>query len=126
MSHAPIIKQYSYDVNCWERSLAFFLIENIYFKERLSEILNTADDEELLLNCEQFQEQFLEQDRILSFLDTEVKRQKRSLGKMLYENDELFKEVVKQQKKLRNDMKKEEALFTKVKDSFSNFLSERF
>ena len=101
MSHAPIIKQYSYDVNCWERSLAFFLIENIYFKERLSEILNTADDEELLLNCEQFQEQFLEQNRILSFLDTEVKRQKRSLGKMLYENDELFKEVVKQQKKLK-------------------------
>lgn len=126
MSHIPVIQQYMYEVKSWERMLAFFLVENIYFKTRLSEILSYAEDEELLLSGEQFQEEFLEQDKVLSFLADEIKRQKKLLERDLYEDGELFKEVVKHQKRLRNDMRKEEALFTKIKNTYSDFLSELF
>ena len=126
MSHIRVIQQYTYEVNSWERLLAFFLVENIYFKTRLSEILSNAEDEELLLSGEQFQEEFLEQDKILLFLCDEIKRQKKLLERDLYEDGELFTEVIKHQKRLRNDIRKEEALFIKIKNTYSDFLSERF
>lgn len=126
MSHVPVIQQYSYEVSGWERMLAFFLVENIYFKTRLADVLNSADDEGLLMSGEQFQEEFLEQDKVLSFLTDEVKRQKKLVERDLYENGELFKELVKHQKRLRIDIRKEEILFTKIKNTFSDFLSERF
>jgi hypothetical protein len=126
MPHKPVIQQYNYEIESWKRLLAFFIDENTHFKIRLSEILNEADDEETLLNGEQFQENFLSQDKILSFLEAEVKRQKKLLERETYEDGELFKEVVKNQKKLRRDIEKGQEFFTKVNDSFLDFFAERF
>lgn len=126
MVHDSVIHQYSYEVESWNRLLAFCLVENIYFKTRLSEIINDTEDEELVIQGELFQEQFIEQDRILSFLEDEVNRQRKMLERDAYEDGELFKEIVKHQKKLRNDIKSSEALFARTRNTFSDFLKERF
>jgi hypothetical protein len=126
MPHKSVILQYTFEVNAWKRLLAFFLVENIYFKTRLAELLNSKDDEDVIENGEKFQDEFLSQDRILSFLDSEVKRQTKLLERDLYEDGELFKGVVKNQKKLRKDIKSAEGLFTKLKETFSNYLSAQF
>jgi hypothetical protein len=106
--------------------LAFFLVENIYFKTRLAELLNSKDDEDVIENGEKFQDEFLSQDRILSFLVSEVKRQTKLLERDLYEDGELFKGVLKNQKKLRKDIKTAENLFTELKETFSDYLSAQF
>ena len=122
MSQATVIQQYVYETESWGRHLAFFLQENISFKIRLTEILTNTSEPADLETAEKFQEQFLSQDRIIIFLKDELQQQTKLLERDLYEDGEIFKEVIKNQKKMRKDMKKIELLFANLKRDFSAYL----
>jgi hypothetical protein len=76
--------------------------------------------------AEKFQDEFLSQDRMILYLSEELTKQNKLLQRELYEDGELFKEADKSQKKLRQDFKKAEELFGKVKETFSDYLVEHF
>lgn len=126
MCHELVIKQYVYEAESWGRMLAFFLRENVSFKTRLAEIVNYNLNPDDLEIAEKFQEEFISQDRIISFLSDELHQQSKLLERDLYEDGELFKEVMRNQKKLRRDLKKAEQLFGKVKEDFDGYLNDNF
>ena len=126
MCRELIIKQYMYEAQSWGRMLNFFLQENVSFKTRLAEIVNYNLDLEDIEMAEKFQEEFLAQDRTISFLLDELYHQSKLLERDKYEDSELFKEIIKNQKKIRKDIKNGEQLFIKMKEQFSEYLNNNF
>jgi hypothetical protein len=124
MAQDAVIRQYVYEAESWGRFLAFFRQENVYFKTRLAETVNNSSDTDALDTAERFHEEFLSQDGMISFLSDELRKQTKLLERDLYEDGELFKEVIQNQKKLRKDIKKAEDLFAKVKNEFGEYLSD--
>ena len=106
MSQAIVIRQYVYETDNWRRLLAFFIQENVSLKTRLAEVVDSILDKEDLDIIEKFQEEFLAQDTVVTFLSDELNQQVKLLERDVYEDGELFKEVVKHQKKLRKEIKK--------------------
>lgn len=117
-----ILRQFMYESEEWGRLLAFMKQENVFYKSRLAEIVNETDDEETITKAENFNEDFLSQDRIIGFLSDEVKRQSKLLQKDLYLEGEILNDVIRHQKKLRSDIGKTEEIFSGIKRSFSGFL----
>jgi hypothetical protein len=122
----PLIRQFIYEAESWKRLLAFLRQENVHFKTRLAEIVNDSNDNDLLVAAEKFQDEFLSQDRMLLYLSEELTKQNKLLQREMYEDGELFKEANRNQKTLREDFKKAEELFARVKDTFSDYLVEHF
>ena len=122
----PTIRQYEYELESWNRLLAFQLQECIYFKTRLSEIVNSTEDNNVLLAAEKFQEDFIAEDRVITFLKSELVSQGHLLKRDIYEDGELLGELIKKQKKLRADIRKAEKLFRHVSEEFSDYLIDQF
>lgn len=117
-----ILRQFMYESEEWGRLLAFMKQENVFYKSRLAEIVNESDDEETITKAENFNEDFLSQDRIIGFLSDEVKRQSKLLQKDLHLDGEILNDVIRHQKKLRSDIEKTEEIFSGIKRNFSGFL----
>ena len=126
MCREMIIKQYTYEAQSWRRMLIFFLQENVSFKTRLSEIVNYNLSPKDIEMAEMFQEEFLSQDRTISFLLDELYHQSKLLEIDTYEDSELFKEIIKNQNKIRKDIKNGEQLFIKLKEQFCGYLNNSF
>jgi hypothetical protein len=122
----PLIRQFIYEAESWKRLLVFLRQENVHFITRLAEIVNDSNNKDLWVAAEKFQDEFLSQDRMILYLSEELTKQNKLLQRELYEDGELFKEADKSQKKLRQDFKKAEELFGKVKETFSDYLVEHF
>ena len=125
-SSSQVLQQFTFELESWQRSLAFQLEELVYFKNRLPEIIPSIEDGENLLVVENFQEQFLTQEKIIAYLTTELKAQTRLFEKDLYFDGEILLSVVKSQKELRKEMGKAEEYFTGVKNRFVQFLIDRY
>jgi hypothetical protein len=118
-----ILRQFFYESEEWERLLAFVKQENIFYKSRLAEIVNTVDDEDIVIEAEKFNDDFLSQDRIIDFLIEEVKSHHKTLQKDLYLDAERLRDLFRHQKKLRTDIEKAEDIFLGTKKNFSGFLN---
>jgi hypothetical protein len=118
-----ILRQFIYESEEWGRLLAFLKQENVYYKSRLAEVVNTADDDDIIAEAEKFNEDFLSQDRIIDFLMEELKNHNKLFQKDWYIDGELFKDVMRHQKKLRTDIEKAEEIFSGTKKNFSGFLA---
>ena len=123
MYPGSMLRQFIYESEEWGRLLAFLKQENVYYKSRLAEIVNAIDDEETIAKAENFNEDFLSQDRIIDFLTEELKTQAKLLEKDLYVDGGVFKDVMRHQRKLRTDIEKAEDILSGTKRNFSGFLN---
>ena len=121
-----VIEQFVYESEEWRRLMAFLKQENVFYKSRLAEVVNTAEDEDVLLAAERFQEDFLSQDRMVEFLSAELNKQTKLLQKDNYVDGEIFRNLVQSQKRLRDDIQKAEEFFSKTKTEFAHYLVELF
>lgn len=121
-----VIEQFIYESEEWGRLLAFLRQENVFYKSRLADVVNNSEDEDVLLSAEKFQEDFLSQDRMIDFLYSELSKQANLLQKDIYVDGEIFRDVVQNQKKLRSDIQKAEAIFSKTKTEFAHYLVDLF
>ena len=106
--------------------MLFYQEELVYFKNRLAEILSSDTGLDELQVAEQFQEEFLAQDKVVGYLLAEIKGQSKLLEKDLYVDGDIFDEVVTSQKKIRREIQKEEELFKRLKKRFVQYLSEQY
>jgi hypothetical protein len=104
--------------------LTFLKQENVFYKSRLAEVVNAVNDNETLITSENFNDNFLLQDKMIDFLSGELKEHNGLLEKSLYIDGEPSGEVIRNQKKLRTDIQKAEEIFTRTKKSFSIFIEE--
>lgn len=117
-----VLQQYQYELESWSRLLYFILQENVYFKNRLSELLNGSSLDGDLAKMEAFNEDFLAQDKIVEFLQDEIKDQC-----LLVENKLApLTTVISRQCSLRLEFRKEEELFRTLKEEFTSYLAENF
>jgi hypothetical protein len=121
------LKQYTYEAETWNRMLVFCKEELAHYKTRLAGLLaDSGADEDVLLSAETFQEDFLAQEKDMLYLTDELKQQDRRLQKDLYLDGELYKEVVRTQKRLRHLLKKADERFTEIKHRYDRYLHERY
>lgn len=122
----PIVQQFVYETESWNRLIGFIRDETTYFKMRLAEVVSASEDNGVVEQAEKFQEEFLAQDRIIIYLSDELKKQNKLLEKDLNAGDIFLQEAIKNQNKLRKEIKKAEGLFKELKDQFIGFLHELF
>jgi hypothetical protein len=118
------VKQIQFESNTWKRLLDFFREENVYLKNRLSDILKESFDRSLLEALENFQSQFIKQDELNGVLRNEISE----LDKLLL--DEKIKEAIRKPlierilTNLRENLSNSEKRFCALQLDFNKYLSE--
>ena len=118
------LRQFAYESESWERLLAYFKQENLYFQFRLSEIINEINDPGVLSIVEKFFEDFLSQDFVISFLMEELSKHNILLNQEPLQGTSVYFELENNHEKLRTDFIKAEFIFKDMKEKFFGFLNE--
>lgn len=126
MSRNSVIRQFRYEAESWTRLLEFFRQENVSFKTRLAEIVDASSSNRDLEIAERFQEEFLSQDNIISYLSGELQKQARLLSVEINGDGQLLHSILNEQAKLRKDIKKAQNLFVDVKEKFEQYLGKLY
>ena len=112
--------QYHHENKTWGRLLDFFKQENIFLKNRLSEVVDHSADKDFLALAEQFQNKFIIKDEIIDELRHDINLQNVDL---INRNDSLVdNKLIKRQEKLRNEMEYFEKDFIQLKNEFNKYL----
>lgn len=123
--HTDSLFQYMRDeAEEWDRLLNFLKQENVFCKSRLADIVASIDDEDELAKAEKFNDEFISEDEIIGFLETELKKQRRSLDRNKHYDEEILTQLTRQQKKLRMDIRRAEEIIIITKRDFSDFIAE--
>jgi hypothetical protein len=118
------LKQLQYETDTWKRLLCFMQEENVYLKNRLSEVLKDRFNKDLLEEVESFQSSFIKEDQLIGFLRNEVAEIDSELVKEIFVDGKINKTIEKKINQLRNNLSNAEKRFGKIKMSFNNYLSE--
>ena len=108
----------------WDRLLNYLKQENVYSKSRLAEMVASFEDEEDLTRAERFNDEFISEDEIIVFLESELKKHRRNLEKNRHHDEELLKQMTRQQRKLRMDIRRAEEIIIITKRDFSDYIAE--
>ena len=118
------INQLQIEVNTWKRLLNFFKEENVYLKNRLSDILKNGFDRKFLDEFENFQTKFIQQDEVVSLLRNDTAELDKLLDCDL--NAGIIDESVdKKLAHLRNNMANYERQFFQLQLNFNTYLAEK-
>ncbi len=118
------LKQLQFESNTWKRLLCFMMDENIHLKNRIAEILKNDTDNNLLEEIENFQNNLVRQDEVISLLRHDTAELDKLLVREIFDDGEITKEINRKLKDLRNNISTAEKQFTKVKVEFNNYLLE--
>ena len=108
----------------WDRLLSFLKLENVFSKSRLAEIVASIDDEDELAKAEKFNDEFLSEDEIIGFLESELKKHRRSLDRNRHHDEEALKQLTRSQRKLRMDIRRAEEIIIITKRDFSDYIAD--
>ncbi|HEX6335014.1 MAG TPA: hypothetical protein VFZ78_12355 [Flavisolibacter sp.] len=111
--------QLLFEIRAWKRLLLFFRQENMYFKERLAELVAGDISEQYLADAESFHEEFISLDCTICFLLDDVRQQEKIVAATGV--PEYPQTVLGQQMQIRTDMLKAEIIFFNLKDAFHNY-----
>lgn len=117
------LEQYKHEYRTWLRTLEFLQQENIFLKDRLTDIVKNDISTELLDKAEFFQNSFINKDTVIALLRYEIKEQNRALDEGYNNGNGLNAKIESKQGQLREDINKMESEFSKLKFEFNNYLS---
>ena len=122
MQPVKILKteQFHHENKTWIRLLEFFKQENIFLKNRLSEVVDHSVDKGFLALAEQFQNKFILKDEYIDELRHDINNQDQTLSDFSAGTIDI--KLFKIQEKLRNEMEYFEKDFTKLKNEFNKYL----
>ncbi|SHE60090.1 hypothetical protein [Flavisolibacter ginsengisoli] len=121
---ATFIRQFNFECESWKRILYFFREENVYYRNRLSEILNDAVNEELLERSEYFQGNFIMSDETIHWLVDEIHQHIKFLSQNIATDTQILELVIRNHQKLKKDVEKAEEVLFNLKKEFNEFLAE--
>lgn len=117
------LNQLQYESDSWKRMLAFLIEENIYQKNRLTEILKHQFNKTLLPAVEDFHNKFIKEDEMIHILRNDIAdlddllRADRNDGK-------IGKEIETKSSTLRNNMIVAGKQFSRLQFEFNTYLLE--
>jgi len=118
------LKQLQYESETWKRLLGFTMDENIHLKNRLSEILKENFDKNLLEDVEVFQTRFIKADQMIMLLRNDIGEFDNLLNREIFEDGTIMKQVSKELKRLRKNIKITEEELGRLKSEFNRYLVE--
>ena len=113
--------QYHHENKTWTRLLEFIKQENIFMKNRLSEVVDHSTDKNFLALAEQFQNKFILKDEYIDELRRDINKQDQTLSD--FSAGTIDNKQYKKQEKLRNEMEYFEKDFYTLKNEFNKYLS---
>lgn len=122
----PDQTQLQYESEGWKRMLAFMLGENVYIKNRISEILRNNFDQSLLEQVDSFQNKVIKVDDLIRILRDEIADFDKLIIQDTSDTRALLKEKANRIKGIRNNVNYLEMLSKKIKSEFNSYLSENF
>ena len=127
MDHSNIpdlkLKQMMFETEALKRKLGYIMAENVHTKNRLAEVLTQKFDISMLEKIEEFHNQFLKQDELITILRHELSEFENLLNKEITKDGEVLSKVKVKMHKLREHIINSELEFDKLKSSFNNYLS---
>lgn len=118
------LKQLQHEIDTWKRLLAFMLDENIYLKNRLSEVLKDNFNKNLLDEVENLQNRLVKEDQLIGLLRNEVAELDKLVVREVFGDGKIKNEVDKKLKKIRDNIKNAESQFGQLKSEFNSYLIE--
>ena len=119
------LKQFKHEIESWKRSLGFMMEENVYLKNRLSDLLKENFRTNLLEEAENYQTYFLNEDKLIGLLRNEIAELEKLLIRQAFENEKFEKEIEKKIKQLRKSITDIGTQFGKLKSKFNTYMSEQ-
>jgi hypothetical protein len=120
---APLISQLQSESATWKRLLSFLIDENIHLKNRMSEILKTDCDNNLLEKLEGFQTSFICTDALVELLRNDVMEFDNGLG--LNQGDQhINRNIPGRLQRMRRNISLAERTFNQRQTAFYNYLTE--
>ena len=118
-----LMSQFRYEIESYKRILNFFTEENIKFKKRLSEFIieSGTEDNTFMEQVEYFHNYLLKEDEFIGFLQAELTDQEKLISQL--PNNELAKEILHTQNKIRKELQFVEDDFHKLTFELNNYLS---
>jgi small-conductance mechanosensitive channel len=108
----------------WDRLLTFLKQANVFSKSRLAEIVASIEDEDELAKAEKFNDEFISEDEIIVYLEGELKKQRRNLERSKHHDEDMLRQLTRNQKKLRMDIRRAEEIIIITKRDFSDYITE--
>lgn len=118
-------KQFLFEFETWKIILENIQNENLFFKNRLAQIIKDESSDELLNDVEEYHNLLLSEDTHISLLRNDVFTQESRLSAEQDVEEQVIEEMSKEQKKLRKEIEIFELNFNKTKYSFISFFSEK-
>jgi hypothetical protein len=117
------LKQVNHESDTWKRIIAFMLEENVYLKNRLSEVLKNEISGESLIELEAFQTNFIKEDQIIISLKNAVIELDKLLIREIFEDGNIEKKLSSEVHHLRQQIELAEQNFSTLKKNFNNYLT---
>ena len=121
---ATFIRQFIYESESWKRLLFFYREENVYYRNRLSELLNDTVTGEILERAEYFQGHFVMSDETIYWFMNEIHQHKKFLSQNIAADIQMLESAIRNQQRLKNNIVKAEEVLMKLKKEFNDFLAE--
>lgn len=121
-----IVHQFLHETETWKRTLGFIEEENAILKNRLSQMLRYVDANDTLLieKLEWFQDSFIREDESTRLLKTQINEEDHLLIRDTYEDGDLFRALLKKQKRLRKQFENIDRRFHRTRNEFNQYLAE--
>ncbi len=107
----------------WVRLLDFLKQENAFLKTRLSEVVDYKPGKDFLNEAEHYQSLFIQKDEIFNSIADDVRRQLVALKNVQETYAATTEKIVKQQQRLRNEVRRLETDFVVLKNEFNQKLA---
>ena len=117
-------KQLMYESDTLKRMLGLLSDENIYLKNKVTEILRTYFDQSLLEEIELFNNRFVREDILISLLRSDIAEMDDLLLKETFENVKAPGEIERNFRLIRNNVLNAEMQFEILKKDFAIYISE--
>ncbi|RYY66217.1 MAG: hypothetical protein EOO13_16085 [Chitinophagaceae bacterium] len=116
-------EQYMHETLSWERTMAFYRQENIFFKTRLAEVLDHNADTRFTEWAEEFNNQFIFNDDYILSLLQDVELQQSILRQTISGDHSKDNTLEKFQLRLRQEIEKFEQGIADLKHTFNQQLA---
>lgn len=110
----------------WKRLLEFIQSENTNIKTRIADIAAGSMDREMLARVEEFQQQCIRKDELVSTMRSDVYEFDRWLAEAFSENGSMLDGALEKQRLVRSTVKALSQQFHQLKFNFHDFVSENF
>jgi hypothetical protein len=116
--------QLLWEIDSLFRTLVYLKQENIFLKNRLSEVIKDINIDDMQ-KIEEFQSRFLNKDTIMSIIQHDISLQKKLLTTASNEKG-ITDTILKKQKKLRDETELLEKKLIVLRTSFNTYLADTY